>query len=480
MNDFKPVFSDFSSHYSTDFSADFSADLSNKSAGSISDDTLTPIEKALEITIDTPPIPDNNDSDTVTTSDTSTQPHTIPAPTSEFPLSFEDVIETLSSKVYRRGIHYDLDHLKKAVHQLGYPNEDLPKTIHVAGTNGKGSTVGFLAEGLIAAGFRVGTYTSPHISCYSERIAINGVSISHQDFIAAFLKVAALEDYDRYTEFEVLTLMSFVYFKEQLPDFVIYETGLGGRLDATNLVEPILTIITKIDKDHESILGSSLESIAMEKAGIIKPHVPLITLFHQDPDVSTVLSNTSEERHSPYIEVTNTFPPYLDFESYPHFQRPNFSLAGKALSYLVQPDKLETATRGMAHYKPWGKYTKIAKNDQTIIIDSAHNVAGIFALLEAIQTDFPFAPLSFLVGIQKTKDYNGMVNAITSVAKQLYVCEFEPETTAAVNDVYEHVHRQSRLTAYDASLIPQLPDHPILVITGSIHFVSRFKEGLSD
>ena len=189
-------------------------------------------------------------------------------------MKYNETIEKLNSS----GMFYidlELDRIRKVLENLGNPQDSL-KYIHVAGTNGKGSTCAMLDSILREAGYKVGLYTSPHIFEYTERIKINGQEISKEDFANLFEEVASVGIH--LTEFETLTVMMFLYFQRNNVEIVILETGMGGRFDATNVIkENLCSIITQIDLDHIDRLGKTKDEIAFEKAGIIKPKCPIIT-----------------------------------------------------------------------------------------------------------------------------------------------------------------------------------------------------------
>ena len=170
-------------------------------------------------------------------------------------IPFETCISTLREYVFKRGIHYGLDHVTQALEALGNPHLKLPPAIHVAGTNGKGSTVHLIQQGLLALGYSVGAFTSPHLICYTERFQINQTAISTEVFSTLFHRVHSITKLIALTEFEILFLMSCLFFSESHLDYCIFEVGLGGRLDATNVIHPIVSIITstKIRVDRQSV-----------------------------------------------------------------------------------------------------------------------------------------------------------------------------------------------------------------------------------
>src|SRR6202522_3641030 len=219
----------------------------------------------------------------------------------------------LSSAQGARVQKFGLDNISLLAEALGRPHVAVP-CVHIAGTNGKGSTAAMLESILRAAGFRAGLYTSPHLESINERIRINGETISDEDFAAAWTTVhstteslmAAGELAAHPTFFECVTAMAFVAFASHDLQFAIYEVGLGGRFDATNIVTPEIAIITAIDFDHENYLGHSIELIAAEKAGIIKPRVPAISASER-PEARAVIASQTAKMNAPLTEIDVAF-----------------------------------------------------------------------------------------------------------------------------------------------------------------------------
>ena len=194
------------------------------------------------------------------------------------------------------------------------------------------STTAFISHSLSHLGYQVGTYTSPHLFDYRERLQLNHTPISESDFTDYISQVIEVSS-DRLTEFEILTLASFLYFRDTSPDFVIYETGLGGRLYTTNVITPILTLITRIDYDHQDLLGPTLTDIATEKAGIIKPNCPVITISTQPTEALTVLEATSKAQAAP-LKVAQPLSLPSSFAMQGAFQEENIAIADEAISNL--------------------------------------------------------------------------------------------------------------------------------------------------
>src|SRR5580698_2654045 len=204
---------------------------------------------------------------------------------------------------------FDLENITILAERLGRPDRAYP-SVHIAGTNGKGSTAAFLESILRRAGFRTGLNTSPHLEKINERIRVNGEEISDDAFAETFTRIQALNEEllaagklrAHPTYFECVTAMGFEYFARARVDFGVFEVGLGGRLDATNILTPVVSVITRVDFDHENFLGHSLAEIAAEKAGILKPSVPVV-LAEQRAEAREVVLARAAELHSPVIDT---------------------------------------------------------------------------------------------------------------------------------------------------------------------------------
>lgn len=286
-------------------------------------------------------------------------------------------------------IKLGLERVQDLLKQLDNPQDKI-KCIHVAGTNGKGSTCAMLASVLTEAGYKVGLYTSPHIVDYTERIKINGIDISKEDFASLIFRVKELGNA---TEFEILTAAAFLYFYEQGVDYAVMETGLGGRLDATNVIKkPEMSIITSIDLDHTDRLGDTIDKIAFEKAGIIKKNVPVVT-FKDNNGLEII----KEKACSLFLAKNEGL-----------WQERNKSLVRKACEILqISEHAIET---GIKNTK-WSARFQYIK-EKNLLIDAAHNPAGAVALRESLDFYFPDQQRVFVYSSLKTKDYRGVMKAL--------------------------------------------------------------------
>ena len=332
-----------------------------------------------------------------------------------------------------------LDHTRECLRRLGNPQEKF-RVIHVAGTNGKGSTCAFITSVLREAGYSCGLFTSPHLVEINERFQINEEVIDDDTFLRAFEKVKKLSDelvaegsYHP-TYFETLLLMGMVIFADAGVDYVVLETGLGGRLDATTAVEnPVACVITSISFDHMQYLGNTIEAIAGEKAGIIVPGVPVI-YDGNDPKAAGVIRAKAQELNSPYYEVTRKDTEIIrntrsgiDFSfkneyygntvfSIPFiavYQVMNSSLALKTIEVLkdVIPVSADAVKKGLLETRWQGRMETVLPG---VIVDGAHNEDGVEKFVETAEHFQKECPLTLLFSAVDDKDYTDMIHTICS------------------------------------------------------------------
>ena len=320
-------------------------------------------------------------------------------------------VEILTSQRYFN-INLGLERISALLNLYGNPQDKL-KCIHVAGTNGKGSVCAVLNTILISNGFNVGLFTSPHIFDYNERIKINNKDISDEDFDALVLEVSNVaKSHDiNITEFEILTAVAFIYFEKKCVDYVVLETGLGGRFDATNVIKKNeCAIITHLDLEHTDRLGNTIEKIAFEKAGIIKPFCPVIIGEEQD-----VIQNVAEEKNSElfFAPLTNKVCSLKG-----EHQKFNLALALKACEVLG----ITVRDECLLNVKNPCRFEYLP--DYNIIVDVAHNPNGIKALRENLDMYYKNQSFNFIFGCLSTKDYKKMLKYLLKEDDKLYVYEF--------------------------------------------------------
>lgn len=342
-------------------------------------------------------------------------------------MNYDEAIKLITSK-NNFYIDLSLDRITAALNKLGNPQDNL-KFIHVTGTNGKGSVCTMLESILRTAGYKTGLYTSPHIWEYTERIRINGVDISKSDFAKYAEKIINLNIH--LTEFEILTIIMFLYFQDKSVDIVVLETGLGGRFDATNVIKQNLcSIITHVDLDHTERLGDTKDKIAFEKAGIIKHNCPVITSEGYE-----AIRDKADEMNSLFILAT----PYVNPEFIEalslkgNHQIENLALVITAINYLFKNIDDKTITEGLKNVKNPFRYEYI--EEKNLIIDASHNPNGIKALRDNLDWYFPNQKRRFVFGCLKNKDYEKMMKLLFKEDDEIYLNEFEYPNAASYNEL---------------------------------------------
>ncbi|PZE19965.1 bifunctional folylpolyglutamate synthase/dihydrofolate synthase [Paenibacillus xerothermodurans] len=351
------------------------------------------------------------------------------------------------------GIRPGLKRMEKLMEMLDHPERRL-KFIHVAGTNGKGSVCAYLTQVLKQSGYDVGTFTSPYIEKYTDRIRFNGENIAEDDLLRVVNRLKPLVDeiaaseLGQPTMFEVSTALAIEYFAHVVyPDFVVWETGLGGRLDSTNIVSPILTIITNVGHDHMEVLGDTLEKVAAEKAAIIKPGVPVVSAVAQ-PGVIEVVQQTAKSKQSTLYLLDRQFH-YKRISSGENHQVIDFTgpfraITGVAVSMngehqlqnaavalmaiellrqyyalIVEDDVLFEAMKATQ----WAGRLEMISREPRILIDGAHNPEGGAALAQALRETYRYQKLHFVMGMLSTKNHSGYLRHILPLVDTLILTE---------------------------------------------------------
>ncbi|NQV38244.1 MAG: bifunctional folylpolyglutamate synthase/dihydrofolate synthase [Candidatus Marinimicrobia bacterium] len=331
----------------------------------------------------------------------------------------------------RKGIKVGLSHTKELLARCGNPHVSFP-SIHIAGTNGKGSTSAMIDSILRTAGYKVGLYTSPHLIRFNERVRVNGIPISDEDIIQFIDQYHQdFENIDS-TFFETTTSLAFWCFSKQKVDIAIIETGLGGRLDSTNVITPKISVITPVDKDHKEILGSDIREIAREKAGIIKKGVPLV-LAMQSPKVKeTILEIARKMKSQVYnleepsdITVSKTETSFQwDSKNFKtsligSYQAQNAALAMKTVS-LFDNRITRTQMREALNRVVWPGRMQVMSSSPWILYDVAHNAHGLINVLDSIRQMSNQKPLG-VISIKEDKDIADIADVIRNKFEHLIV-----------------------------------------------------------
>jgi dihydrofolate synthase/folylpolyglutamate synthase len=376
----------------------------------------------------------------------------------------------------------------------GHPEQAL-RFIHVAGTNGKGSTCAMLESIYRAAGLRVGLFTSPHLVSFAERIQVVRRPIPEADvarWVAAMQPwLAQFPVHHHPTFFEVVTVLALLYFAEQQCDLVIWETGLGGRLDATNIVTPLASVITSIDFDHQQWLGDTLEDIAAEKAGIIKPGVPVITGAAAGRGLEVIVA-AARRAGAPLTRVTDLSevqPPQAgswEIGLVGEHQRFNAAMALATVRALARtiPVSPEAERVGLASLCWPGRLQSVTRpGGGTWVLDGAHNLAGAQALRRTWAERFADVRPVLILGVLSDKDWAGIASTLTPLAERVLVVPIQ-NTRGLAPAILAPVCGQARpgikveVCASLAEALARVAEEPSVLLTGSLYLVGEAMERL--
>ena len=413
------------------------------------------------------------------------------------------------------GMIFGLTQVRKILEAIGNPQEEIP-AIHIGGTNGKGSTAAMIASVLQKEGYRVGLYSSPHLNRFTERIKVNGQEIEDREVAAltAWIKktVEALRLSGPFTFFDFTTAMALAVFSQKRVDLAVLEVGLGGRLDSTNVINPLLSVITNVARDHEEILGKSLLKIAREKAGIIKLGRPLITAATQ-PGIIQLFSKLCLEQKAPFFRVRQAGQggqAGKDFRYQPAGKRSfhyeglrrklwsvdpgldgahqfvNAAVALGALEVLEDmgyPVSTEAMIEGLGEVK-WPGRLEMVSSHPGILLDGAHNPAAATILREALGKEFSFNRLTLVMGIMKDKDVRSILKTLAPLANHLILSRPRTERACAPAEMLAMLRCQGGRWSKKAEVVEELPQaierglavtgkRDLLCITGSLYTVGE-------
>ena len=408
------------------------------------------------------------------------------------------------------GSNYGLERTYKLLELLDNPQDKL-KIIHVAGTNGKGSTTAMITSMLKGCGYKVGMYTSPFLEEFEERIQINGENIPKEKLAQLITKIKYAVDkvieegYNHPTEFEIITVLMFLYFATEEVDFAVVEVGLGGRLDSTNVITPILSVITSISFDHTNLLGNTLEEIATEKAGIIKSGIPTV-IYPQEEVAEIVISSKCQELDSKLYKINKEDAKLINIikedkiyqqvkvkldDEYDvklpllgEHQILNLAVALKALEVIKDKApklNMESIVKSIATVR-WNGRLEIMSNSPYVVIDGAHNIQGITQLNKNINKYFEYKDMYLILGILADKDVEDMVKVITPKAKKVFTVtpnSMRAETAEELmNEVKKYNESCEAYNDYknafeDALKLCKKDD--LLLISGSLYMIGEMR-----
>ncbi|MFJ7663145.1 bifunctional folylpolyglutamate synthase/dihydrofolate synthase [Lysinibacillus sp. NPDC097162] len=418
-----------------------------------------------------------------------------------------DFIFTLKAVDFKRE---PLVMMREVLARLGDPQNKL-RTIHLAGSNGKGSTVNVLREMLEDTGYRVGAFTSPHLTRVNERMTINGTQISDEQFLQYMNNIASIieahynGDYPSF--FEVVTLIMFQYFAEEEVDFALIETGLGGRLDATNIITPLVSIITTISLEHTAFLGDTYAKVAFEKAGIIKEGVPVVVGVKND-EALDVIQKVAQERHAECLVLGNDFHVVaknqgivmqtfnyrnanveindIQLKMAGEHQIANASLAITAMDILREQGHIQLTEQSMRQAlqnAQWaGRFEQFPNN---IVLDGAHNSEGTAALIQTLQTVYPNHHYRFIYAALSDKDHANSIALMDGIASSMSFTQIGlpnamPAEKLAMLSTHNDKQYDANWQAIVRSVIQSKGLHDIVVITGSLYFIAEVRQWLQE
>ena len=415
------------------------------------------------------------------------------------------------------GIKPGLERIQALMQALGNPERDY-KIIHVTGTNGKGSVTTYISYALFTSGLRVGRFTSPHLESYTERIEINDVQISKDAFGELISRVRQgveqiiADGVEAPTQFEILTAAAFLFFKEQGVDYAVIEAGLGGLLDSTNVVKPIVSVITNVTLDHQAYCGDTAEEIAKHKAGIIKEGIPVVTAAQGGP--LGVIEEAAKEKHAPLyifnrkfgidsrsvvpggqimtISAVDMAPAMLFTTMAGVHQSVNLACALQAVRLVMEQDDAiseETMREGFARATWAGRFEIKKALDRTFIFDGAHNAAGAESFNMTYQELFEDKPKTIVMAILSDKDENGIIrevvkpkDTVIAVAAPTPRTEIPEQLVENVRQCVKQVVAQTEESVSDALELAlrstQAGDN--IVVCGSLYILGEARSWLQD
>ena len=428
--------------------------------------------------------------------------------------TYDEALHWIHSRL-RTGIKPGLKRMEWMLEKLDHPEKKLT-SVHIGGTNGKGSTVTYLRSILEKAGYSTGTFTSPYIEQFNERISVNGVPISDEDLVKVANVIYPLSiqmedtELEGPSEFEIITAMAIYYFAEiHQVDMVIFEVGMGGRFDSTNVIHPLLEIITNIGLDHVQFLGDTYKDIAFEKAGIIKKGTSLITAVDQQDAQDVILSRASEldvpafllERdiilnNHVSIPTGETFT-YKDdqytlsdiqISMFGRHQTKNAALAVKAALLLGTKHGLnisENHIREGLKNAYWPGRFEILSHQPLIVIDGAHNEEGVNALVEELNKRYSTIKKRIIFSALADKKLDKMIHKMDEAADKITFVSFDYPRATPAEELLSYSHNENKSCNNDwkqavKEEVQSLTANEMLVVTGSLYFISVVKPYLQD
>ena len=430
-------------------------------------------------------------------------------------MNINELIINLESREGKKK-SYDFSRMRALLEELDNPHIGL-KYLHVAGTNGKGSTSNFLYNILKMGGYKVGLYTSPHLERYNERIKINGVEISDEDFIRLSKKVFCAEEniktnFETLTFFEFITAIAFLYFKKEKSDYVILEVGMGGLSDSTNVIleeDKLASIITPISMDHTQFLGKNIEEIAYQKAGIIKKNVPVFS-SNKEKIVKDIIEKVSKENNSEVftledveissININDSFTEYnmrfyndnlekIKVNLIGYYQMYNSALSIMTILKLRDMGKMDISNENIKkgiENTFWPGRMEIVREKPKMLLDGAHNLDGIRNLTKNISL-FKYNKLYIIAAILEDKEHKEMLKELSKYADEIVLVGIHTKRKTDPLILESEIIKSNIVVSIiedleDAikNVIQKTSDNDFIIVTGSLYLISEIKEILKN
>jgi dihydrofolate synthase/folylpolyglutamate synthase len=375
----------------------------------------------------------------------------------------------------RFGIKLGLENVQRLLREMKLPGNE-QRILHVAGTNGKGSVCAMIDSICRAGGFRTGLFTSPHLVSYRERIRVNGEMIAEQEVADGLNAIRQMiVGWDPHpTFFEITTALALNHFKKNDSELIVLETGLGGRLDATNALTPIVSVLTPVGYDHQAWLGTTLEAIAAEKAGIIKPHIPVVSA-RQEPAAEKIIRARAAECAAPLEFVSEPYTASSLGLAGAH-QKQNAALAIAALRAAGIPIQEDAIAGGLASVQ-WP--ARFQRWDKRTVIDGAHNAASAQVLAQTWNEEFGDERATIILAMLRDKDVTGIWRALAPIAQRVVLPCIRTERALAPADAVQLIssitpalqHSLARSLSAALECARATPER--ILITGSLHFAGE-------
>ncbi|WP_211653917.1 bifunctional folylpolyglutamate synthase/dihydrofolate synthase [Planococcus alpniumensis] len=361
-----------------------------------------------------------------------------------------------------------LEAMESALAELGNPHQGL-SFIHIAGTNGKGSTAALVSSILMAHGKRVGNFFSPAIEDVHDQIQIDRLPVGAAEIDQAMEQLANVKT--PLTDFELLTAAAFLIFKEKSLDYIVIEAGMGGRFDSTNVIDPLIAIITSISKEHTKFLGDSIEEISWHKAGIIKSNKPVI--IGQLPDPARMIVNEiANEKNSAVFAVQEGYSGPLKLKG--DHQKINASLAWMAAEQLLAGNfDEEKAVYGLSHASISFRFEEVFRD---VIFDGAHNEASIKALVKTIQQNYPNKKICIVMGLIQGKDYLSILRELEKISTDFTFIDFSEDRAMPAHILFSENISKIKTIRNDYDILPVQEDREVTIVTGSLYLLSILKQ----